>query len=62
MPDRSAAKIKSTEPLAFLKLDSVFSDLAEDARFAETYERLVKQLYSNPDVSTLVRQVMDENR
>jgi len=59
---QAAAKNTSTDPLAFLKLDSVFGDLAEDARFAETYERLVKQLYSNPDVSILMRQVMDENR
>ncbi|QDT12727.1 mannitol dehydrogenase family protein [Planctomycetes bacterium K23_9] len=53
----AAAKKTSNDPLAFIKLQSVFGDLAEDTRFAETYEGLVKQLYSDPDVSILMRQV-----
>jgi len=43
--------------VAFIKLKSVFGDLADNARFAETYQRMLTQIYSNPDVSILMRQV-----
>lgn len=58
---QEAARKTPTEPLAFIKFDTVFGDLADDSRFVETYEQLVKQLYNNPDVSILMRQVMNAN-
>ncbi|MCO8121524.1 mannitol dehydrogenase family protein [Stieleria sp. TO1_6] len=54
---QEAAKKTSSDPLAFIKLDSVFGNLANNARFAETYKRLLTQLYRDPDVTILMRQV-----
>ncbi|QDU81198.1 Mannitol 2-dehydrogenase [Polystyrenella longa] len=54
---QEAARKTSTDPLAFIKLRSVFGDLADDSRFVETYKRLVTQVYSNPDVSILMQQI-----
>ncbi|QDV25273.1 mannitol dehydrogenase family protein [Aureliella helgolandensis] len=53
---QQAARKTIRDPLAFIKLESVFGNLAEDGRFAETYEHFVQDLYRNPDVSILMRQ------
>ncbi|QDT02087.1 Mannitol 2-dehydrogenase [Rubripirellula lacrimiformis] len=54
---QSAAKKTPTDPLAFIRIESVFGDLAENARFAESYQRLVNQIYADPDVSVLMQQI-----
>ncbi len=52
-----AARNTATDPLAFIRLNSVFGDLADNTRFAETYQKMLTQIYSNPDVTILMRQV-----
>lgn len=54
---QAAAQKTATDALGFVKLKSVFGDLADNSRFAETYQRAVAQIYSNPDVSILMRQI-----
>ncbi|WP_343224776.1 mannitol dehydrogenase family protein [Pelagicoccus sp. SDUM812005] len=46
-----AAKGTDADPLSFLKLESVFGDLAHNETFAKTYTGMVGALYENPDVA-----------
>lgn len=63
--DAMAAKLHNAaagtreDPLSFLKLRSVFADLAEDASFAGVYAEAVGGLYANPDVSVLMRGILE---
>ena len=52
-----AARQSPDDPLAFIRLKTVFGDLADNASFAKIYEQLVKQIYANPDVSILMSQI-----
>ena len=54
---QEVARKTSDDPLAFIRLKSVFGDLAENATFASLYEQFVTQIYENPDVTVWMRQI-----
>ncbi|MCG6156589.1 mannitol dehydrogenase family protein [Rubinisphaera margarita] len=54
---QEAARKTVDDPLAFLRLKSVFGDLVENERFANSYERLVSEIYRNPDVTVSMRAI-----
>ncbi|NNJ27222.1 mannitol dehydrogenase family protein [Alienimonas chondri] len=45
------------DKLSFLKLKSVFRDLAENERFVDEYVPMIDQIYANPDVSIPMRRI-----
>ncbi|WP_339705436.1 mannitol dehydrogenase family protein [uncultured Kriegella sp.] len=46
---QQAAKRTKTEPLAFIKQESLFGDLAKNERFAQLYVATVQQIYKDRD-------------
>lgn len=54
-----AAKQTCDDPLSFLKLKSVFGDLAKNEKFANTYADFVAQLSKNVDVSALMSEIIE---
>lgn len=50
----AAAKGTSTDPLSFLRLRALFSDLVDNPSFTDVYTPLVKAIYKNPDVRQLM--------
>lgn len=50
----AAAKETATDPLAFIKQESLFGALAENERFAESYSSLVQELYQGADIKKLM--------
>ncbi|MFG0288088.1 MAG: mannitol dehydrogenase family protein [Rhodopirellula sp. JB044] len=53
-----AAVGTSKDPLSFLKITSVFGNLAQSQRFTDVYTEMVNALYLNPDVSVLMRETL----
>lgn len=53
-----AAKRTAEDKLSFLKLKSVFGDLAHNERFSKTYSELIDEIYENPDVSRIMQQMI----
>ena len=53
-----AARKTSEDNLSFLKLCSVFGDLAKNDRFTTVYVKMIDALYGNADVSAQMRNVM----
>ncbi|MCM2373572.1 mannitol dehydrogenase family protein [Aporhodopirellula aestuarii] len=53
-----AAAKTSDDPLSFLKIQSVFGDLASNERFVKTYTEMVGRLYQDSDVAQQMRNVM----
>ncbi|MFK8161545.1 MAG: mannitol dehydrogenase family protein [Lewinella sp.] len=53
---KMAKKTKET-PLAFLRQEELFGDLADNERFTARYIELVGRLYADPDVSVLMREL-----
>jgi len=49
------AKETSNDPLAFVKQESLFGELAENERFTNCYTAMLKQLYSTGDVKKLMQ-------
>jgi len=47
---REAARTQD-DVLAFLKINSIFDDLAENEKFAQVYSQMIRQIYEDPDVS-----------
>ena len=45
-------------PLSFIKIKSVFGDLARDKTFAKTYTAMVTALYSNPKIAQHMQAVL----
>ena len=45
------------DPLAFLRQEELFGSLADKERFSAKYVALVEELYVNPDVSVLMREL-----
>ncbi|BDS05021.1 mannitol 2-dehydrogenase [Oceaniferula spumae] len=54
---KAAAGTKQ-DSLSFLKLKPVFGDLARNKIFTAEYERVVKELYENPDVAQLMQALL----
>ena len=53
-----AAAGTADDKLSFLRLTSVFGDLAKNERFAEVYTKMIDQIYKNPDVSQPMRKMV----
>lgn len=53
-----AAAGTSRDKLSFLKIKSVFGDLAKQPSFAEEYTGMVDSLYENPDISRLMQALL----
>ncbi|MFK8165056.1 MAG: mannitol dehydrogenase family protein [Lewinella sp.] len=51
------AKKTKEAPLAFLRQEELFGDLADNERFTARYIELVGRLYADPDVSVLMREL-----
>ncbi|QDV68939.1 Mannitol 2-dehydrogenase [Rosistilla carotiformis] len=56
----AAARKTGDDPLAFLKVQSVFGDLAENQRFTKTYADLIDRIYSNPDVTATMQAILSD--
>ena len=54
-----AAKETSNDKLAFLRLTSLFGDLAEQETFTAAYTRFVDAIYSNTPVAELMEAIVD---
>ncbi len=53
-----AAKGTGDDKLSFLKLKSVFGDLAENERFSKVYAEMIDRVYEHPDVSSSMRTIL----
>lgn len=53
-----AAKLTTTDPLAFVKQESLFGDLAGNEVFATLYTEKVKEIYKNPDIKRLMQEML----
>lgn len=51
----AAAAATTTDPLAFIKQESLFGALAENERFAESYTSLLKELYQGAAIKKLMQ-------
>jgi len=51
----TAAAATANDPLAFVKQESLFGALAENARFAESYTSMVDELYQGADIKKLMQ-------
>ncbi|MFG0263055.1 MAG: mannitol dehydrogenase family protein [Novipirellula sp. JB048] len=58
---RAAAGTRD-DPLSFLRLTSVFGELAENERFTHLYREMIDKIYENPDVSLLMRKIAKANQ
>ncbi|QEF96391.1 hypothetical protein Mal15_04190 [Stieleria maiorica] len=56
-----AASGTKDDKLSFLKLTTVFGDLASSPRFADTYAAMIDRVYENPDVSVQMRGVIESD-
>jgi mannitol 2-dehydrogenase len=54
---QKAARKTKEDPLAFLRQEELFGDLAEDERFSAKYVALVERLYADPNVGVLMGEV-----
>ena len=54
----AAASSTVIDPLAFIKQESLFGDLAENKHFAESYTSLVQELYQGSDIKTLMQSLL----
>lgn len=54
---QEAARKTNLDPLAFLRQEELFGNLAENERFSTRYAAMVLKLYTNPDVGALMRVV-----
>ncbi len=53
-----AAMGTEDDPLSFLRLESIFGDLAENKRFTALYSEMVKAIYENPDIASQMEKVL----
>ncbi len=52
-----AAAGTADDPLSFLRLQTIFGDLAANQRFAALYTQMVQALYADPDVARQMQQI-----
>jgi mannitol 2-dehydrogenase len=55
-----AAMGTEDDVLSFLKLDSIFGDLASNERFTALYTKRVKALYKDPNIARLMEEILAE--
>lgn len=55
-----SAKGTSEDKRSFLKLKSVFGELAANERFAQAYAEMIDRVYANQDVAVPMRKVMQD--
>ena len=53
-----AAKETSTNPLAFIQLESLFGGLSENERFTTTYTSMLQELYTSGDIKKLMQSLL----
>ncbi|MDF7808652.1 mannitol dehydrogenase family protein [Pontiellaceae bacterium B12219] len=53
-----AAMGTEDDPLSFLRLESIFGDLAGNERFTALYTEMVKAIYENPDIAKQMEKVL----
>lgn len=53
-----AAAKSETDPLAFLRLDTIFGDLADNPAFTKVYAEMIAAIYENHDISIQMKKVM----
>ncbi|PIB23712.1 mannitol dehydrogenase [Maribacter sp. 4U21] len=53
-----AATATSSDPLAFIRQESLFGELAENERFATTYTDMIQELYKTSEVKKLMRSLL----
>jgi mannitol 2-dehydrogenase len=56
-----AAMGTEDDSLSFLKLRPIFGDLIDNERFTSLYAQQVKALYKNPDIASLMQNILDED-
>lgn len=52
-----AAKQTETDPLAFIKQESIFGDLIQNERFTKLYSDLIQKLYEDCDIKKLMQRM-----
>ncbi|GAA5507558.1 mannitol dehydrogenase family protein [Novipirellula caenicola] len=57
-----AAAATRDDPLSFLRLTSVFGELAKNERFAKVYTEMINKIYEDPDVSLQMRKIVKANQ
>ena len=53
-----AAKQTKTDPLAFIKQESIFGDLAKNERFADLYVEMVQKIYKDPNIKKYMQEML----
>ncbi len=53
-----SAKKTQTDPLAFIKQESLFGHLSENGQFASLYAEMVQEIYKNPDVKKIMQAML----
>ncbi|GAC33384.1 mannitol dehydrogenase family protein [Paraglaciecola polaris] len=56
----SAAEQTAREPLAFLQLESIFSDVKSHPRFVTEYQKQIDILYRNGDIKSQMQKIVDQ--
>ena len=53
-----AAKQTQTDPLAFIKQESLFGDLAKNERYAKSYTEAVQKIYTNTTITKYMKDML----
>ncbi|RTE52296.1 mannitol dehydrogenase family protein [Arenibacter aquaticus] len=54
----TAAAKTGTDPLAFIKQESLFGDLAKNERFADLYSVMVQKIYNDPNIKKHMKDML----
>ena len=55
---RQAAQLTKTDPLAFIKQESLFGNLAENKRFTELYTNMVQKIYKDANIKMYMQDMI----
>ncbi|WP_339839572.1 mannitol dehydrogenase family protein [uncultured Maribacter sp.] len=55
---QNAAKQTKTDPLAFIRQESLFGSLINNERFINVYSDLVQKIYEDPDIKKLMQNII----
>jgi len=53
-----AAKETATDPLAFIRQESIFGDLIDNKRFTAVYTEMVQRFYTDVDIKKLMQELL----
>ncbi|MDF3129179.1 mannitol dehydrogenase family protein [Kiritimatiellaeota bacterium B1221] len=56
-----AAAATSEDALSFLRMEPIFGELIDNVSFTSLYQKMVTDLYKNPDIAILMRSVLEDN-